>query len=355
MLYYAKHNIKSFDEQPFNRVDALILCWLAYFTFPDKLKGEEEVAIKDLEKLPLLPDKEMFAQAYHPEKSRRLLDILVKSPRFQNVSLSRFAEEKEEAEEKQFAALCFNLGNVRFLAFRGTDPSFVGWKEDFNLACRFPVPSQRAALSYTRKVFNSLSGDFYLGGHSKGGNIATFSAMNLPESEQNRIVSVFDFDGPGYAQNVFADGGYMRVQDKINKTVPSSSFVGMLLNTPESYNIIRSKGLSLLQHDPFFWTVKGGDFIPAKGRTRSSEKLARAMNGWIDEFSLPERERMVKLIYGALYALDIRDFNVFFRTLHKQIPRLIKEYKRTDGEDKKFFNEKIKRFMQLYIKTPSAR
>lgn len=351
IVSYAKLNTKSFSELPFNRVDALIFCWLAYFTFPDYLKGKKQVALKDFESTGLLPDKEMYAQAYRPRESKKLFNYLTKSPRFKNARLSDYADEKDESTEKQFAALCIELTDGKyFLAFRGTDPSFVGWKEDFNLICRFPVPSQEAALEYTQRQISKRSGDFYLGGHSKGGNVAVFSAMNLNGEMQHRLISVFNFDGPGYLSDVYSEQGYERISGKLKKIVPVSTFVGMLLKTRGSYEIIKSSNFSVLQHDPLCWTVKNCDFVILKDRTKSSKKLTATMNKWIDEFTIPEREKLIELVYGALNTLDIRDFNLFFKTLYKQIPKLIKEYKRTDAEDKKFFNNKIKRFTQILVK-----
>ena len=47
----------------------------------------------------------------------------------------------EKEWETQFSAITFILDDgTLFLAFRGTDETIVGWKEDFNMAFLNPVP-----------------------------------------------------------------------------------------------------------------------------------------------------------------------------------------------------------------------
>ncbi|MFR2314502.1 MAG: Mbeg1-like protein [Bifidobacterium sp.] len=41
-----------------------------------------------------------------------------------------------------------------YVAFRGTDGTLVGWKEDFNMAVRCPVPSQESAYRYADSILD---------------------------------------------------------------------------------------------------------------------------------------------------------------------------------------------------------
>lgn len=141
-LSYVKRFNLSFLESPFNRVDALVLCWLAYFNFPQIDYGKNGITLAELPRSGLLPDREMYAAAYWFGKSRKLFKLLTSSRRFKDIALCNFKEQRDKVEEKQFAAICLKLENAKyFVAFRGTDPSFLGWKESLNLAWRFPVPS----------------------------------------------------------------------------------------------------------------------------------------------------------------------------------------------------------------------
>jgi len=349
IISYVKTNDASFSQNPFNRVDALILCWLSYYCYPDYLKGEKSVALKDLESFGLLPDSETYAEAFNPKTSKKLFKLLTQSARFKDTVFSDYAEDRSESEEKQFAALCVKISNDEyFLAFRGTDPSFTGWKEDFNLTCRYPVPSQLAAAEYLNtQVLKFPNGKFYVGGHSKGGNVAVYAAVTASERLQDRIISVYDFDGPGFINGIRSEAGYCGISEKIIKIVPESSFVGMLFETERDFSVIKSRSLSVLQHDPFSWEVKDGDFCYVERRSGTSVRLERALNKWVRELSLDERERVISLIYTALNTLDTRNFNEFFKTFYRQIPALWREYNKLEPDDKTFLGAKAKRLKQL--------
>lgn len=346
ILTYIKNNNADFNEAPFNRVDALILSWLSYFTYPDYLKSGEAVALKDLKARGLLSDAEMYLEAFRPKTSKKFFELLTISGRFRNLELSDYRAEKDETEEKQFAAVCMKLQNdVYYLSFRGTDPSFIGWKEDFNLVCFSPLPSQREAAAFAEaELLKHPEGKFYLGGHSKGGTAAIYAAMQFSRSMQDRILTIFNFDGPGFLQNIYAEERYCAIAAKVVKLVPNASFVGMILETGNSYSVVKSGNVSFLQHDLFSWRIKGSDFYYQKDRTKRSVRLARALNDWIAELSLAERERFIALVYAALNTLDTRDFMVFFKTFYRQIPALYREYKKLSEEDKAFFDATMKKF-----------
>lgn len=349
IIDYVRKNTEKFSAKPFNRTDALILSWASYFCYPECVKGEEGVTIEGVAGVKL-PDEEMYAEAFLPQKSKKLFRVLTAGARFKDLRLSHYRQERDESLVKQFAAVCIELDRDEyFLSFRGTDPSFCGWKEDFNMACRFPVPFQQEALEYTQTLMKKYPrGKFYLGGHSKGGNAAVYAAMQLSGELQERVVTVYNFDGPGFLFHDDVEEGFESIKHKIVKIIPQASFVGMLFETSDHFCVIKSRTLSVLQHNPFSWYLAGDDFCPSKKRTKTSVKIESVINKWILELPLEERERFIEIIYNALNALNIRDFNVFFKTIHKQIPALYREYKRLSADDKRFFDGKIKRLVELF-------
>lgn len=349
ILNYAKVNNEKFSSKPFNDIDALILSWLAYYTFPDYLKGERRVALKDIKECGLLDDREMYGQAFNPKRSKKLFDILCGSQRFADIVLCDYREEKDEAREIQFAAVCMEIEKgINFLSFRGTDPSFIGWKENFNLACRFPVPSQLEAERYLRdEMQKHPDGKFYIGGHSKGGNLAVYAAVYADERMQAKITGVYNFEGPGYIYDIYSQAEYIKIADRVKKIIPRASFVGMVLEQRENLPVVKSKNISFLQHDPFSWTVKDDNFTYLKDRTKRSKKLERAFNGWINGLTLDERERAVSIIYNALLTLDASDFNEFFKTILKQLPAIYRAYKRLPLDDREFVKVNLKTLKRL--------
>ena len=349
IIDYARKNTEDFSVKPFNRADALILSWASYFSYPECVRDEEGITPEALAEVKL-PDEEMYAEAFLPKKSRKLFLALTKGGRFRNLRLSHYRQERDESLVKQFAAVCISLGRDEyFLSFRGTDPSFCGWKEDFNMACRFPVPFQQEASEYTRALMEKYPrGKFYLGGHSKGGNAAVYAAVKLSGELRERVIEVYNFDGPGFLFHDDVAGEFEAIKHKVVKIIPQASFVGMLFETGDHFRVIKSRTLSVLQHNPFSWYLDGDDFCPSKKRTKTSVKIESVINKWILELALEDREKFIEIVYDALNALDIRDFNVFFKTIHRQIPALYREYKRLPAEDKRFFDGKIKRLVELF-------
>jgi hypothetical protein len=129
-----------------------------------------------------------------------------------------YVNEIDTKEEKQFCAMCFDFyDDSTYVAFSGTDDTIVGWKESLNMAVFTPIPSQLRSVEYLKQVSGCSGSKLYLGGHSKGGNLAAFAAIMSKKSIQNRIVSVHSFDGPGFQPSFIEKYGKTEIHDKILK------------------------------------------------------------------------------------------------------------------------------------------
>ena len=76
---------------------------------------------------------------------------------------------------------------------------------------------------------------------------------------RKRIEKIYSHDGPGFAQEVLESDLFQAVLTRIEKTVPQSSLIGMLFENQEDFTIVKSRGIGLLQHDPYSWVVEDGD------------------------------------------------------------------------------------------------
>jgi len=187
-----------------------------------------------------------------------------------------------------------------FLAFRGTDNSLVGWKEDFNMTFQQTVPAQRLALQYTRDVAMEYLRPMRLGGHSKGGNLAVFAAARSSPMVQKKIQQVYNNDGPGFTQYLMGDPGYLAMVPKIKTYIPQSSIIGMLLEHEEPYTVIRSKSVGLLQHDLYTWDVLGKEFIPVEEITEGSQFIDATIKTWFADMTNQERGQLVDVMFALL-------------------------------------------------------
>jgi len=162
------------------------------------------------------------------------------------------------------------------------------------------IPAQRLAQQYTRQVALEYNRPMYLGGHSKGGNLAVFAAARSSPMVQSRIVAVYSNDGPGFTQYLMGDPGYLSMVPKIRTYVPQSSVIGMLLEHEEPYTVIRSKTVGLLQHDPYSWELLGREFIPVQEITESSQFLDATIKTWFAEMTNAERNQLVDVMFTLL-------------------------------------------------------
>ncbi len=291
----------TFTQDAPNAVDALIFSALSYICYGGHVETNPETPMTLKEAA-----EEYFSQEDHEERCRvkNDLDLLhqaASSLRFGNVEICKYRDEFIPEQETQFAAMTFLLDDgSMFLAFRGTDYSLVGWKEDFNMTFQQTIPAQRLAHLYTREVAMEYQRPMRLCGHSKGGNLAVFAAARSSPMIQSRILDVYSNDGPGFTQYLMGDPGYLAIVPRIHTYIPQSSVIGMLLEHEEPYTVIRSKTLGLLQHDPYSWEVLGRSFIPVEEITESSQFMDATIKTWFAEMSNQERNQLVDVLYTLL-------------------------------------------------------
>ena len=251
----------TLSQSPFQDVDSLILSTLAYVFFDGILSEsmEETVTIAQAAELYFARPQEVWKSRV--EEDWELLKHLAESERFSKMELCGYVNKLDFAAEKQFSALTILTGDgMAFVAFRGTDSSSVGWKEDFNMSFMDTVPSQQEAGIYLCRAAEYFSGKLRVGGHSKGGNLAVFAAAMCPEKVQERIVAVYNHDGPGFREGMLQREGYRAMLPRVQTFVPQSSVIGMLLEHEEEYVVIRSSQKGIMQHDPYSFSFSSSSW-----------------------------------------------------------------------------------------------
>lgn len=262
-----------------------------------------------------------------PRLTQELYAAIGVNPRFACVRVDASDEHFSEEQQMQFAAVTMLLpGGTLAVAFRGTDDSFVGWKEDFNMAFRYPVPAQRAACEYVCAVARLWRGPMVLLGHSKGGNLAVYAAMNAPEPVQRRVTAVYSLDGPGFPSQIVGSDPYRSVMPLIVKIVPDSSIVGMILETPEPMRVVRSDQKGVMQHLTFSWQVSGNDFEYLPQVSPSSQLFNRSLNGWLESLSTEDRERAVDALFSVLRSSHADNISDLMAAGLKAVPTMINTF-----------------------------
>lgn len=322
---YLARSFVPLSERPLTDVDSLVLSCLAYFRPPREAtgaRGASGMAVRDLFRADWL--EPMTHGLWDPEGLARLLAAVVASPRLGDVRVCWHVDDFDEAAEKQFSATTVLLptGDA-YVAFRGTDNTLVGWKEDFNMAFEANVPSQLAARDYLERVVPRLGGRVFVGGHSKGGNLAVFAASTCADPVAARVARVFSHDGPGFLEQVLAAPRWQERSRLVSKTVPRSSFVGMFLERQEDYVVVESSSSGLAQHDPFSWVVEGDAFVLADKIARPMGYVDDSLNQWVASLAPAQREGFVNALFSVLSAAGEQTFQALSENWRTALPAML--------------------------------
>lgn len=325
MDYLAWRGDIALDYSPFGDVDSLILASLSYLTYP-----EETGLLRDLALTVPPVDKMQFAFVH---EIRAMLSAAAMTERFAGIGMRHPVAVTDQDRDMQFAAVTFDLPDgTHYVAFRGTDSTIVGWREDFNMAFESPVPAQSAAVKYLNEAAALTDGPLILGGHSKGGNLAVYAAAHADPMTQSRIRAVYSFDGPGLDDATMASEGYARIARRIRSFVPQHSVVGLLLTYHPEYTVVKSDGVGLLQHDSFTWQVLGTSFIPVTEVDVSSQLVDQTVHAWLSQVSPEKRRIFVNTIFDVLEASGANTVKELVRNIPSRLPAVLKALQQVDAE-----------------------
>lgn len=308
--YVKEYGIHTFSEEPLNEVDALVLSQMAYLNFAPFVPGLEEYnAPVSIQSISSHPEYDKLPDGYwYKEENMALFTAAAASVRFGSLKLNYYMNVVNEDKEAQFSAITYVLEDKNvFIAYRGTDATLIGWKEDLNLAFSKPVYSQRLSVKYMETVAGYIGGDFYAGGHSKGGNLAMYAAMNCSEDARENLIRVYCNDGPGFRPEILQAGNYEAIAERAVKFIPRSSVVGVLLESQNFYELVESGSIGMLQHNSFSWKVEGTSFVRAKNMKESKLFLDSAMNEWIMSLSEEELHSFIDTFYHVISASEAKD------------------------------------------------
>ena len=193
---------------------------------------------------------------------------------------------------EQFAAMTFLLPDHKIvIVFRGTDDTMEGWAEDLDMIGSVDsMPSAKESLSYLQEAADHFEGDIILCGHSKGGHNAVYAALHAGDAIRQRIVAVYNNDGPGFSDDSYLNSdAYKELLKKYHHFVPQSSFFGMMLHHDDDYQIVKSnKPLGTLQHDLLTWQFEGERLKLMNKRSFESRFNHAFFREWVQELDEAE-------------------------------------------------------------------
>ena len=328
MDYLAWRGDIALAYSPFNDLDSLVLASLSYLNYPT-----EPTLIRDLGVHVPAVDPLQFAFVH---ECRALLSAAAMTERFAGIRMHTPVAVTDPARDMQFAAVTFDLPDgSHYVAFRGTDSTIVGWREDFNMAFESPVPAQSAAVKYLNEAAALTDGPLILGGHSKGGNLAVYAAAHADPILQSRIRLVYSFDGPGLDDATMASEGYANIARRIRSFIPQQSVVGLLMTYHPDYTVVKSNGVGLFQHDSFTWQVLGTDFIAVTELDVSSQLVDHTVHEWLAKVSPQQRRVFINTIFDILEASGAATIKELLRDVPRHAPAILKALQKIDLETAK--------------------
>ena len=250
LKYYKDYSLRDLK---WNMMDNLFITILSYMPVKSfKYKDYSNVVLE------ILHACDYDTKDYMIPKVIELIEIVKESKRYENMKFLEFINRVDSS--CQFGALTVILDDIKVISFKGSDGSVIGWLENFRISYEYPTYTQKLAINYLKENIGLFDKNIYVTGHSKGGNLALVSAMELGDFKYNKIKNIINFDGPGVRYQEFNTDKFKRFKGELINIIPTGSYIGTLMFNKE-YTVIKSNGHAISEHYPTTWNIFGCEFI----------------------------------------------------------------------------------------------
>lgn len=334
------------SKYKFNEIDSMVLARISYLLF-------NKIDLKPAETLESVSHKmkDFENEEFLYNGDKELITHLGESERFKNMIVTDYVRVNNKEAEKQFGAITIHISDKEmYISYIGTDSTIYGWKEDFNMSFMDDVPCQIAGRDYAQKIAEKYPNKkIRIGGHSKGGNVAIYSAATVSNEVQKRIIKVYNYDGPGFSKNMISKYGNDKIVEKIETYIPQDSIIGRILNHKEKITISYSLEKGIFQHDIYSWQVLKDDLIRLEKNTKTSETIDKTLTDWLDTTTVAQRKIFIDAVFELFYSTDANTFGDISKSLSTNIPKIIKKYGEISPEDKKIISKMIRLMAVSYF------
>lgn len=334
---YASTYLYTMEDKPVNEVDLAIFSKLSYFSYSIFLKTpKDKIKIKDLYDLSKFRD--LLDRPAYQKNDRSLINAICGNPRYKEIYITGFARTFDIKKEEQFAAITLLLENGDIVvAFRGTDSSINGWKEDFNMAYKTPIPAQTDSSRYLKEAAKLTKNKIYVVGHSKGGNLALYSYITSDDKTKNKVKRIYSFDGPGILKEYYDKISNEQIILLYRKIVPNESIIGMIFDHDKRVKVTKSEGSLLSQHSLYRWHIKDNHFVNEHKLNPNIKKFDELFNEWITKCTIEERELIVETIFNIVNNVGIKSSVEIINNKSQSLKRVISGYMKLEKSKKEDF------------------
>lgn len=353
--YLEKVENLTFDQEPLNILDKVCINEIGYLTY------EKWLTASDLKKPINLHDfaegKELNPDySFMVTKERvELAEAMVKSRRFASLSLSNYRSVLDKEVEKQFAAMIFSLPELDYhqIVFRGTDDSVIGWKEDFQLTYSREIPAHRSAMTFLEDHLPNLSGCITVSGHSKGGNLALYSAVQSSTALREKISELLLLDSPGLMKSLLEKPSYQELKAKMTVIRPQDSVVGVMLYWDRPAQLVAAEGIGFAQHNALTWEVDltTNDFVYVDQPTDLSQRLEETFQEWIETLPNQELKQVCDLVFDTILDSGIESLDDIGIQALPQLGQMLQEFGNLSDKQKKVLQDGFNQLLWIFWKS----
>lgn len=339
ITYVQQYGAQTFEDKSLTDIDVLVLTEIAYLPFdeivPKSFDVTEAISLEQLGKeFEIIKEKEHENNPFMITSERiELLEVVSKSQRYKEIKVFGFMNDIDDERTKQFAAVCYKWEEEnRWIIFRGTDETLIGWKEDFMMTYSDLIPAQTDAIEYLKKQAETFSGTLNVSGHSKGGNLSLYASAMQDEAIQNRIEQIYCWDSPGVHRSILGTEGYQRVVSKAKRYIPQDSIVGLMLESQVPYHIIESQGSGISQHSALMWNIEEDHFVELTELTKNSQLTDQTFKQWTEVVSDKDLKLFFDTFFDLIFGMGVETVNDVYYNFRMYMQKFFEKAYQMDPE-----------------------
>lgn len=341
----------SFSDVRPNEVDSMMFSMISYIDY-GLLCGDEVKTMRQAAEGYCADGKyeDVNLGLIMPSKTiNKMFCDMAATKRYGGVKITDFDARTSSEEVYQFGALTFHLpGKQMMIVFRGTDDSIAGWREDCYLSFLDEIPAQRMAVEYVERMAEKYPEErIYLTGHSKGGNLSVYAAVNCSAEVQGRITRAYCHDGPGLSYSMVNSERFRKMQRKLTVLIPQSSFIGIMFEKGEKYTVVKSEGKVVFQHDPFSWELDGPSFVKLSELSQWGKRNEEQFRAGMQKMTAEEKREFVETFFGMVEATGAKTLSDFSASSLKNLVTVVKSYTGLDKQKREMMLAIVLRLLDL--------
>lgn len=328
----------TLQQSSFCHIDNLLLATLSYLN----LEGLTSIGLGEYREIQAVAEEffqihsleELENQFSLHKQAPDLLAAMAHSERFGTMKIGNYINIIDEEKRVQFSMVEYVLSDdTTYLAFRGTDETLIGWKEDFYL-CIGSVLAEKAASVFLKEIAGMSQRPLRIGGHSKGGYLAYYAAVKSPKEVRDRILAIYSNDGPGYSKDFLEEAKEAGLKDRLVRIVPEISVVGNLFLHDQEPLVVDSDQKGFLQHDSLSWQLEGKEFLYKEEIHPSVIRFHKKLDQWLEGMTAEQKEQFIEDIFDVLESTGCKTLGELYDGGWKYVKTMMQRLRQMDQETK---------------------